>query len=434
MNFAISSSSFVEGNPVTRKTLLPETRSAVAVKRKRNRLLERIPKGGEVRLSKLDVLLDVPPEDFDQRLQEILQVLDRKEIRVVPDPVPPRPSLKEPAFFPMGGAYAQEVLSLPRLDREGEYKVARRYALVRARFFRALEKAGIDPEKEKDVLASFQCREVPRTPEGGPQVCPRLVKVVGPKEALRVRERCREFNQVRNEFIEGCLYIVLLTLSGFRFPGVARDDLIQEGNASLFRAVDRYDWRKGVRFRTYAEYWIRQAFLEAVYNQSRTVRIPAWVQKATRRIRKAQAQVAGRMSPGEGEVAVAEALGVDPGKVETTLRDNRKTVSLDWEPAGEEGGSLKDRLAAEGDASQAAEEEERSALLPQRIRELLDTLPPREKLVLQLRFGLDGEETRTLTEVGRRLGVSAERVRQIQANALRRLQEPGRRKRLSEFS
>ncbi len=419
---------------MAKKSTLLQARSAVTLKRKRNRLLDRVPKGGEILSSRLDALLDVPPQSFDGRLQALLEVLDRKDIRIVPDTRPPSPPPKDPVFFPVSGAYAQEVLSLPRLDREGEYRVARRYALVRARFFKALRQAGIDPEKDREALASFQCREVPPTPEGGPQVCPRLVKTMGVAAAARLRERCREFNQVRNEFIEGCLYIVLLTLSGFRFPGVSREDLVQEGNASLFRAVDRYDWRKGVRFRTYAEYWIRQAFLETVYNQSRTVRIPAWVQKATRRIRKAQAQVEGRLSEVEGEVVVAETLGVDPAKVETTLRDNRKTVSLDWEPPGEEGGSLKERLAAEGDASLAAEEEERSALLPKRIRELLDTLPKREKLVLQLRFGLEGKETMTLHEVGRMLGVSAERVRQIQANALRRLQEPGRRKLLADFS
>ncbi len=420
------------------KTPLVEARSPVAGKTKRDKLLVGIPKGGEIRAERLDPLLEVPPEEFDGRVQELLDLLDRKNIRIVPSerarvkPAAPRQQGGQ-VFFPLGGVYAQEVLSLPRLDREGEYRVARRYALVRERFFKALRSVGINPEKEKILLQSFQCREVPATAEGGPQVCPRLVKTMGPRAAARIRERCREFNQVRNEFIEGCLYIVLLTLSGFRFPGVSRDDLIQEGNASLFRAVDRYDWRRGVRFRTYAEYWIRQAFLEAVYNQSRTVRIPAWVQKATRRIRKAQAQVEGRARQGEKDVLVAEALGVDPGKVETTLRDNRKTVSLDWEPPGEEGGSLKDRLAAEGDASQAAEEEERSTLLPRRVRELLETLPPREKLVLQLRFGLNGVESQTLTEVGRKLGVSAERVRQIQANALRRLQEPGRRKKLADF-
>jgi len=409
---------------------------SVARTGRRRSLLEGWSRGGQVPLDRLDPLLDVPPLEFEERVQALPEDLARLEIRLVPEEVPvPRPAA---AFSVLSerDSYAQEVFSLPRLDREGEYRMARRYALVKNRFQHSLEALGLDSCRGPGGLDSFICRDVPATAEGGPELCPHILEKVGPAGARRIRERCREFNQVRNGFIEGCLYIVLLSLSSFRFPGVAREDLIQEGNASLFRAVDRYDWSKGVRFRTYAEYWVHQAFLEAVYNQSRTVRVPAWVQKATRKIRQAQARAGLEVGEGEEDVVAAQALGLEPEKVADILRDNRRTVSLDRESGDEEGsgGSLLESMGTGADASEEAAAREENQLLPERMKELLGTLPQRERHVLELRFGLGGFPVHTLTEVGEKLGVSAERVRQIQANALRRLQEPGRRKRLTDFT
>ncbi len=387
----------------------------------KERLLSGIEPFSEVPFSFLDNLLDTKPEDFDRRVGDLVTELDELGIRIMPDKKLGKKyrTMISPALEK--DPYAREILALPRFSREDEYRMAKRYALVKERFIRTLRKAGIEMKKDCLNFEPFLCPEGVSPGTKKPLTCEKILKTVSEDDAKIIRERCREFNMTRNAFIEGCLYIVLLVLARFRFSGISREDLIQEGNASLFRAVDRYDWKKGVRFRTYAEYWIHQSFLEAVYNHSRTVRIPAWIQKATKRIQKAVMMGHGK-EPGE------KVAGIGIEKAESILRENRKTISLDMPTIEGEALTLMESMAGDGDASDEASEREISKLLPQRINTLLLTLPPRERYVLELRFGLSGMKVHTLGEVGRKLGISAERVRQIQENALRRLKEPGRRK------
>ena len=335
----------------------------------------RLRRGGTLTMTQVDALLAAEPDRFEEHLNKLAHRLDRLGIRLVADPRPGRHE-SVPASPTRGrDTFSREVLALPRLDREGEYRLARRYALVKRRFQGILDRLDLSHTVADGDLASFSC------PDSGHcrgEDCTRWEKAPTAGERQALVERCREFNAVRNEFIEGSLYIVILSLAGFQYSGVSRDDLIQEGNTSLFRAVDRYDWRKGVRFRTYAEYWVNQAFLETIYNQSRTVRIPTWVQKATRKIRKAQALAAagpdGLADPDE----VARRLDLEPAKVAEIIRENRLTVSLDAPVEGmEEGGSWNlESLSTEQGTCEEALERERHTLLPERVGQALATLKP----------------------------------------------------------
>jgi RNA polymerase sigma factor (sigma-70 family) len=302
----------------------------------------------------LDRLLDVPAEDFPDRIESLARELDERQVALE--------ALGEETTLPGVGdgegttSFTRQVLSLPRLDREGEALLARRYALVKRRFYHALRRLGLAGEEES--MEEIFCRETLSKGRCECRSCKEWESKVKGRSRSELKRRCREFNQVRNAFIEGSLYIVVLALSRFSNSRVSREDLLQEGSASLFRAVDRFDWRKGVRFRTYAEYWINQAFMEAIYNQSRTVRVPAWVQKATRKINQTRAKMGGQDTD-EERARVAASLELPEEKVAEILEDNRQTISLDWEKAKGQSGSFSETLTGEGDTMDEAIDREK---------------------------------------------------------------------------
>ena len=380
-------------------------------------------KGSTMTFTELDRLLDVPAGEFPERVEILARELD--EQRITLKGLDPEITLPGMGDGEGSTSFTRQVLSLPRLDREGEGRLARRYALVKHRFYLALRRLGLAGEEES--MEHIFCRETLTKGRCECRSCTEWENKVPGRSRPELKRRCREFNLVRNAFIEGSLYIVVLALSRFSNSRVSREDLLQEGSASLFRAVDRFDWRKGVRFRTYAEYWINQAFMEAIYNQSRTVRVPAWVQKATRKINQTRAKLGGQDTE-EERARVAASLELPEQKVAEILEDNRQTISLDWEKAKGQSGSFSETLTGEGDTMDEAIDREKKRLLPLRLKKVLAAIPPRERMVLEHRFGLDGKEVKTLTDLGQEMGISAERVRQIQESALRRLQEPTHRK------
>jgi RNA polymerase primary sigma factor len=206
--------------------------------------------------------------------------------------------------------------------------------------------------------------------------------------------------------------------------------LIQEGNASLFQAIDGFDWRRDVRFRTYAQYWVHQAVLKMLYNSSRTVRLPIWVQKILGKIRKAQEAIRrdGR-EPTHREIA--ERLGITEERVQWVLSTRRYAVSLDAKVGGEEGTSLGRQLADE--AVLPIPESIPAGDLSEVLGGVMADLPVREQKILRRRFGLDGQEPQTLGEIAADLGITAERVRQLQNAALARMKRPAKLKQLQAF-
>jgi RNA polymerase primary sigma factor len=287
---------------------------------------------------------------------------------------------------------------------------------------RGLTQLGLKPEEAKD-LAGRPARD--------------LLEVVSHRPARRgfptawFERVVQQLEELRNLYVEGALYIVLGSVNRYRGLGVDTADLIQEGNASMFQAIDGFDWRRDVRFRTYAQYWVHQAILKMLYNSSRTVRVPIWVQKILGKIRRAQDAL--RRSNGREPThdEIGRHIGVAAEKVAWVLATRRYAVSLDAEIGGEEGSSLVQRLADE--SLQPVPDSVPVGDLPAALRAVMADLPERERLILQARFGLGGKEPQTLSEIADGLGVTAERVRQLQNAALARIKRPGKLRQLQAF-
>jgi RNA polymerase sigma factor (sigma-70 family) len=241
----------------------------------------------------------------------------------------------------------------------------------------------------------------------------------------RIRSHHQELIEARNEFARHNLKFVIHLAKGFRSLGMPFEDLIQEGNIGLIRAVEKFDARRGFKFTTYAAWWIRQSFIRLAQSQSRTVRLPSHVYDLALREKRERAQMERRLGRTPRAEEMAEALGIETGDIEDLYRATRKIRSLDDAAPGRE-----DQTAVEliddpdvPDPSHAIHER----TIAPHVSGLLDALDERERTVVRLRFGLQGEETRTLQEIGDELGISRERVRQIERGALDKMRVGARR-------
>ncbi len=312
------------------------------------------------------------------------------------------------------------------------------------KIYETLEKMGIDVVGEIDQEAE----EVPADEEEPDYSVPDGINIDDPvrmylkeigkvqlltgEEEVELAQRMEQGDPIaKRRLAEANLRLVVSIAKRYVGRGMLFLDLIQEGNLGLIKAVEKFDYRKGFKFSTYATWWIRQAITRAIADQARTIRIPVHMVETINKLIRVSRQLLQELGREPQPEEIAKEMNMSIDKVREIMKISQEPVSLET-PIGEEEDSHLGDFIPDDDAPAPAEAAA-FLLLKEQLIDVLDTLTPREEKVLRLRFGLDDGRARTLEEVGREFSVTRERIRQIEAKALRKLRHPSRSKKLKDY-
>ncbi len=258
------------------------------------------------------------------------------------------------------------------------------------------------------------------------------IPLLTPEEEVTLAKGMEEGDEESKRLLcEANLRLVVSIAKRYVGRGMLFLDLIQEGNLGLIKAVEKFDYRKGYKFSTYATWWIRQAITRAIADQARTIRIPVHMVETINKLIRVSRQLLQQLGREPNPEEIAEEMDITEEKVREILKIAQEPVSLETPIGEEEDSHLGDFI--EDHEAKAPAEEASFTLLREQLDDVLETLTDREQKVLRLRFGLDDGRARTLEEVGQQFGVTRERIRQIEAKTLRKLRHPSRSKKLKDY-
>ncbi|MBR0341180.1 MAG: RNA polymerase sigma factor RpoD [Oscillospiraceae bacterium] len=327
--------------------------------------------------------------------------------------------------------------ALEELDFDAE-QVDKIYSTLENQNIEIIEDLPTEAEEELTLPKEYLELEAGTTVEGIDDPVKVYLKEIGtvpllsPDEEKDLAMRMADGDTyARDRLVEANLRLVVSIAKRYVGRGMHFLDLIQEGNLGLIKAVEKFDYTKGFKFSTYATWWIRQAITRAIADQARTIRIPVHMVETINKVKKISSQLLHENGHEPTAEEIAEVMNIAPEKVREILRVAQEPVSLETPIGEEEDSHLGDFIPDE--EAQVPAEAAYQSLLREQLSDVLSSLTAREEKVLRLRFGLEDGRPRTLEEVGREFNVTRERIRQIEAKALRKLRHPSRSKRLKDF-